>query len=231
MRVHERGVEIAVAGRLLSGRLQVPERASGLVLLAGEPEDGRAVGVAERVAGTLHAGGLATLGLALRTADESEADAWRLRHDATVTVLAHRLEVARDWLQRDAALSLLPVGYLGLGLGAAAVLVASTYQPFGVQAVVTLGGRPDLAGDALAQVRVPTLLLAGQEDEDGRALVLGAFEALRGRKALRPVPGLSRFLEERLPLEGAARMAGAWLHDCFRAVAGPGVLAWSGEQA
>jgi dienelactone hydrolase len=229
MRVHERDVEFAVAGRLLSGRLEVPERTSGLVVLAEESGD-RFEASGAHLARAFHAAGLATLRPHLRTADEELAEEWTLRDGSNIELIAHRLEVARDWLQRDDALSLLPLGYLGTGIGAAAVLVASAHQPRGVQAVVTVGGRPDLAGGFLPEVRVPTLLLVGEDDEDGSAVVRRALDALVTRKALRSVPGASHRFEEPSALEHAARLAAAWFSDCFRTVAGPGVLEWMGEQ-
>jgi putative phosphoribosyl transferase len=228
MRVYERDVEIAVAGRLLGGRLSVPERALGLVLLAtdGAGQDGPR---SQHVARVLHAAGIATLRLNLRTAEEELAQEWTLREGSNVELVAHRLEVARDWLQRDDNLSLLPVGYLGWGLGAAAALVAAAHQPRGVQAVVTLGGRPDMAGAFLHEVRVPTLLLAPANDPDRVALHRRVLDSLGPRKALHLVEGASRGFPEEGPLTSAARLASAWFSDCFRAAAGPGVLEWKDE--
>ncbi|NTX15309.1 alpha/beta hydrolase [Myxococcus sp. CA051A] len=234
MRVHQRDVEVGVGGRLLSGRLIVPERASGLVILAGDADSPRADanGGGSGLQGVLHAAGLATLWLELRTADEELAEDWTLRQGSHVELIAHRLEVARDWLQRDESLSLLPVGYLGTGLGSAAVFVAAAHQPGGVQAVVTLGGRPDKAGALLADVRVPTLLIGAGDDADRVSLVRGVFDRLppKTRKALQLLDGASRGFPEPVPLASAGRMATAWFSDCFRAAAGPGVLEWTGEQ-
>ncbi|MFP2904011.1 hypothetical protein ACLESD_02840 [Pyxidicoccus sp. 3LFB2] len=228
MRVHDRDVEIGVAGRLLGGQLSVPERASGLVVLAtdGAGQDGRR---SVHVARVLHDAGLATLKLGLRTAEEEMAQEWTLREGSNVALVAHRLEVARDWLQRDDALSLLPVGYLGAGLGAAAVLVAAAHQPNGVQAIVTFGGRPDMAGEFLHELRAPTLLLAPANDADRVALNRRVFDALETRKALQLIEGASRGFPEDGPLVAAARLASAWFSDCFRAAAGPGVLEWTGD--
>lgn len=228
MRVHDRDVEIGVAGRLLGGQLSVPERSAGLVVLAvdGAGQDGRRSAHVTRV---LHASGLATLKLGLRTAEEELAQEWTLREGSNVELVAHRLEVARDWLQRDDLLSLLPLGYLGSGLGAAAALVAAAHQPRGVQAVVTFGGRPDMAGEFLHEVRAPTLLLAPEGDADRVALNRRVLDALKTRKALQLIEGATRGFPEDGPLVAAARMASAWFSDCFRAAAGPGVLEWTGE--
>jgi dienelactone hydrolase len=228
MRVHDRDVEIGVFGRLLGGQLSVPERASGLVVLAtdGAGQDGRRSVHLTRV---LHSVGLATLKLGLRTAEEELAQEWTLREGSNVELVAHRLEVARDWLQRNDALSLLPLGYLGSGLGAAAALVAAAHQPRGVQAVVILGGRPDMASEFLHEVRAPTLLLAPEDDADRAALHRRVLDALKTRKALQFVEGASRGFPEDEPLAAAARMASAWFSDCFRAAAGPGVLEWTGD--
>ncbi len=230
MRVHDRDVEIGVAGRLLEGQLSVPERASGLVVLAtdGAGQDGRR---SLHVLHVLHAAGLATLKLGLRTAEEEMAQEWTLREGSNVELVAHRLEVARDWLQRDDALSLLPLGYLGAGLGAAAVLVAAAHQPHGVQAIVTFGGRPDMAGEVLHELRAPTLLLAPADDADRVALNRRVYDALKTRKALRLIEGASRGFPEDGPLAAAARLASAWFSDSFRAAAGPGVLEWTGDSS
>jgi putative phosphoribosyl transferase len=230
MRVHDRDVEIGVAGRLLGGQLSVPERAAGLVVLAtdGAGQDGRR---SLHVLRVLHDAGLATLKLGLRTAEEELAQEWTLREGSNVELVAHRLEVARDWLQRDDALSLLPLGYLGAGLGAAAVLVAAAHQPHGVQAIVTLGGRPDMAGAFLHELRAPTLLLAPAGDADRVALNRRVFDALAPRKALHLIEGASRGFPEDGPLVSAARLAAAWFSDCFRAAAGPGVLEWTGDSS
>ncbi|MCP3101993.1 alpha/beta hydrolase [Myxococcus sp. K15C18031901] len=230
MRVRERDVEVGVGGRLLAGRLAVPERVAGLVLLTGgdlSTRDGRTRFIRE----ALHAAGLGSLWLELRTADESLAEDWTLRPGSQVELVAHRLEVARDWLQRDVSSSLLPVGYLGTGLGSAAVLVAAAHQPQGVQAVVALGGRPDLAGALVSDVRVPTLLLGAGDDEDRVALVRRVRDALSPgtRAALQLVDGATRNFPEPEAWATAARLAVAWFRDCFRAAAGPGVLEWTGE--
>jgi putative phosphoribosyl transferase len=125
-------------------------------------------------------------------------------------VLAGRLRLATAWAQADQDLMELPLGYFGASTGAAAALIAAAEEKEGVRAVVSRGGRPDLAGQALPKVRAPTLLIVGSEDTEVLTLNRTALDRLRVEKRLEVVPGASHLFEEPGTLDTAAELAAAW---------------------
>src|SRR5215831_3264626 len=164
MNVAIREQEIRIAPEGLSGDLVVPEQASGMVLFAHGSGSSRHSPRNRYVASVLQRGGFGTLLLDLLTAAEEEVDAvsGHLRFD--IDFLAGRLLEATDWLQRESATSKLPLGYFGASTGAGAALVAAAERAGSIRAVVSRGGRPDLAGSALERVQAPTLLIVGGND-------------------------------------------------------------------
>jgi len=194
----------------LEGNLTIPDRARGIVLFAHGSGSSRHSPRNRFVAAELQRDGLATLLIDLLTSDEEELD-WRtrrLRFD--IGLLAGRLVTVTDWLTQELDTRNLKIGYFGASTGAAAALVAASERPENVGAVVSRGGRPDLAAAALPYVKAPTLLIVGGED----GLVIGmneeAFELLPVEKKFVIVPGASHLFEEPGALEKVARLAVDW---------------------
>jgi len=196
------------AGRvMLEGVLAVPADARGVVAFAHGTGSGRLSPRNRQVAAALQRRGLATLLLDLLTAgEEGRLDA--LRFD--VELLTRRLDQAIDWLQRELTTSRLPLGLFGASTGAAAALRAAALKPEAVAAVVSRGGRPDLAGGALAAVRAPTLLIVGGRDGQVLDLNRAAKSHFTGRCELAVIPGAGHLFEEPGALDEAARLAGDW---------------------
>ena len=199
-------LEVAIPGQdvTLSGTLIVPPRASGVVAFAHGSGSSRFSPRSRFVAEVLHAAGLGTLLFDLLTEEESE-DRARV---FDIPLLAQRLLVATDWLVGRS--DRLPVGYFGASTGAAAALVAAAERPELVGAVVSRGGRPDLAGARLGDVRAPTLLIVGGEDYQVLQLNRAAAHALRCPKQLVVIPGATHLFEEPGTLEAAAQHAAGW---------------------
>jgi putative phosphoribosyl transferase len=217
-------VAIPVAEALLEGALTVPEGARGVVVFAHGSGSGRHSSRNRSVADTLNDAGIGTLLIDLLTAAEERTDraTGELRFD--IELLAGRVIGATDWLRAQSTVGSLPVGLFGASTGAAAALVAAAERPDAVRAVVSRGGRPDLAGDALHRVRAPTLLIIGGNDELVLGLNRGALQALPGEKQLVVVPGATHLFEQPGALEAVARLAAEWFtrylpddHDALKA--------------
>ena len=204
-----RAVRVPAGAVTLEGDLHVPDGARGVVLFAHGSGSGRHSPRNRFVARRLNEAALATLLIDLLTLDEEagEARGGMVRFD--IGLLAERLGHASDWLSRDPATASLKLGYFGASTGAAAALVAASRRPE-VGAVVSRGGRPDLAGPALARVQAPTLLIVGGDDVPVIALNEEAMRALRCDKLLEIVPNASHLFEEPGALEEVARLAAAW---------------------
>jgi putative phosphoribosyl transferase len=203
-------VRIQAGGVTLEGDLQVPERAIAVVLFAHGSGSGRHSTRNRFVAGELQAAGLATLLIDLLTAKEEVVDqhTGHLRFD--IPLLAERLVAATRWLGDDPSTHSLMVGYFGASTGAGAALVAAAAEPDRVGAVVSRGGRPDLAGDALPRVRAPTLLIVGGSDLPVVDLNRAAMARLRSETRLEIVPGATHLFEEPGALEIVAHLARDW---------------------
>jgi putative phosphoribosyl transferase len=206
----ERAVEIPADGVRLMGDLTVPPEAAGIVVFAHGSGSGRFSPRNRAVAGMLADAGLATLLMDLLTAEE-EAEDLRTGHlRFNVGLLGRRVIAAIDWLATDAATGQLPVGCFGASTGAAAALIAAAERPRRVRAVVSRGGRPDLAGDALRRVTAPTLLIVGGEDVEVLRLNQRALEDLAGETRLEIVPGATHLFEEPGALAHVAALARDW---------------------
>jgi putative phosphoribosyl transferase len=210
MEVVERGVTIPIGPISLEGSLVVPEPVLGVVLFAHGSGSGRHSPRNRYVAGVLQAGGIATLLIDLLTEDEEQVDlaTRHLRFD--IPLLAERLVGAIDWLGREASTAPLPVGLFGASTGGGAALMASVARPERVRAVVSRGGRPDLADTALPEVVAPTLLVVGGLDDVVIALNQVAMEQMHGETELRIVPGATHLFEEPGTLEQVAALARDW---------------------
>lgn len=206
-----RGVSIPADGVSLLGDLTLPEVPSGVVLFAHGSGSGRLSPRNGFVASRLNEQGLATLLIDLLTEEEERAEAVSRHLRFDIGMLAERLGGATQWLRQDPKLQSLPIGYFGASTGAGAALVAAVRHPDDVAAVVSRGGRPDLAGDALPRVGAATQLIVGSRDETVLALNQQALAALTVEpKALEVVPGATHLFEEPGTFERVADLAAAW---------------------
>jgi putative phosphoribosyl transferase len=194
----------------LAGELAVPASARCVVLFAHGSGSSRLSPRNRHVAGALGSSGLATLLLDLLTEDEESADEERRQLSFDIPLLAGRLGAAMDWLSEDSRTARLPIGLFGASTGAAAALVAASRRPDDVVAVVSRGGRPDLAGPALGLVRAPTLLVVGGRDRIVLELNRSAAEQLGAEHRIEVVEGATHLFEEPGALERVAELAGDW---------------------
>jgi putative phosphoribosyl transferase len=206
----ERPVQIPQDGVAVQGDLTIPEGAAGIVVFAHGSGSSRHSPRNRMVAATLRARGLGTLLMDLLTAEEEAAERWSRHLRFDIGLLARRLAGAAEWLAEEPAARDLAIGYFGASTGAAAALVAAAHRPAGVAAIVSRGGRPDLAGDRLPDVRAPTLLIVGALDEVVIGLNRSAYDRLTVERRLEIVPGAGHLFEEPGALEEVARLAGDW---------------------
>ena len=198
------------AGVTLEGNLGVPKRARGVVLFAHGSGSSRHSPRNRYVARVLQGAGLATLLIDLLTPDEEAADVWRGRLRFDVGLLARRLVGATDWLKQNRDTRDLPLGYFGASTGAGAALVAAVERLDVVSAIVSRGGRLDLAGAALPRVKAPTFLVVGGLDYPVLAINRDALDKLGVEKELILIPGATHLFAEPGALEEVARLATKW---------------------
>ncbi|WP_034594048.1 dienelactone hydrolase family protein [Hamadaea tsunoensis] len=204
---------IPAAGAALDGDLDRPDGATGIVLFAHGSGSSRHSARNRAVAAELRRHRLATLLVDLLTAEEEVVDARTRELRFDIDLLADRLIGIVDWLGGQPETAALPVGLFGASTGAAAALVAAAERPLAVRAVVSRGGRPDLAGPAVARVAAPTLLLVGERDPEVLRLNEAAREALRCRTLLRVIPTATHLFEEPGTLEQVAALAAEWFGE------------------
>jgi dienelactone hydrolase len=210
--VREETVRVKAGTVLLEGNLSVVEEARGVVLFAHGSGSSRNSPRNRFVARSLQEAGLATLLMDLLTREEEAVDAYTAHLRFDIEMLAERLVGATDWLLRDPRTAELDVGYFGASTGAGAALVAAAQRSEVVGAVVSRGGRPDLAGPALRQVRAPSLLIVGERDVPVIRLNRDAlFQLGSQKKKLVIVPGATHLFEEPGTLTEVARLASDWL--------------------
>jgi putative phosphoribosyl transferase len=197
-------------GGALDGDLAVPFPALGVVVFAHGSGSSRHSPRNRSVAAALQREGLATLLVDLLTAAEAEQDRMTRELRFDLTLLADRLDAVLDWAGQAPSTSALPVGLFGASTGAGAALVTAARAPDRVRAVVSRGGRPDLAGDALPRVRCPVLLLVGGRDEQVVHLNEQARQLLAAPNELLVVPGATHLFQEPGALEDVARLAASW---------------------
>ncbi len=196
----------AEPGLLLNGDLWVPEDAAGLLIFAHGSGSSRLSPRNREVAGQLNERGLATLLFDLLT-DEEAGDRAKV---FDIDLLAERLAAVTRWAQAEPGIDDLPLGYFGASTGAAAALCAATALGSGIGAVVSRGGRPDLAAPRLAEVEAPTLLIVGGADWQVLGLNEEAAKLLRCEHELAVVPGATHLFEEPVALERVSELAAAW---------------------
>lgn len=205
--VHRELVNIAVEGGAVEGMLALPADPLGVVLFAHGSGSGRTSPRNNQVAAQLRAAGLATLLMDLLTGPEDRGSA--IRFD--IGLLSARLELAGRWLDTQRLTAGLPLCLFGASTGAAAALRMAAAQPERVRAVVSRGGRPDLAGiPVLGTLQAPTLLIVGGLDVDVLELNRRAAGAMRCRHELAVIPGATHLFEERGALDEVAALAARW---------------------
>lgn len=203
---HERNVQIILRELALEGILGLPPDPSGIIVFAHGSGSGRLSPRNNFVAHHLQQNGLATLLLDLLTPDEAEDR----RKVFDIDLLADRLLVAKAWLEEEPRTKKLGIGYFGASTGAGAALQAAAREPSNVHAVVSRGGRPDLAEPYLSSVTAPTLLIVGGWDEPVIEMNQSAYEMLICEKKLIIVPGATHLFEEPGTLEQVAEHACRW---------------------
>jgi pimeloyl-ACP methyl ester carboxylesterase len=213
-RCNMRSVHIVTdADALLTGDLDVPDGAVGLIVFAHGSGSGRRSPRNRQVAGALHHAGLATLLVDLLTADEARIDEVTAEHRFDIDLLARRLAAVIDWAGEERDVGGLPIGLFGASTGAAAALVAAALASDRVGAIVSRGGRPDLAGAAIGLVRAPTLLIVGGEDREVLRLNQRVLARFRTEVSLEIVPGAGHLFEEPGTLDRVAILAARWFLD------------------
>ncbi len=206
-----REVAIRAGDVQLGVTLGVPAEPHGIVLFAHGSGSSRHSPRNKHVAHVLQGGGFATLLMDLLTREEELVDARTGHLRFNISLLAERLVGATDWVASQRALAELPIGYFGASTGAAAALIAAAQRPGVVLAVVSRGGRPDLAATVLPRLRVPTLLIVGGADTSVIRINQDAFELMRmPDRQLQIVPGAGHLFEEPGALDRVAGLARNW---------------------
>ncbi|MFW6061361.1 MAG: dienelactone hydrolase family protein [Planctomycetota bacterium] len=206
----EQIVQIPAGEVTLQGRLALPDQACGIVVFAHGSGSSRFSPRNRFVADELQQAGLATLLFDLLSADEEAVDV-RTRHlRFDISLLARRVCQAKAWLDGQDTIRSLSVGYFGASTGAAAALVAAAREPGRVSAIVSRGGRPDLAGNSLPEVRAATLLIVGERDTEVLELNRRARALMKAETELTIVPGASHLFEEAGALEKVSAHATDW---------------------
>ncbi|CAD5378439.1 Alpha/beta hydrolase [Pseudomonas sp. OF001] len=217
-KVPQRSLRLDLKDGVLHGELAVPEDAEGLVVFAHGSGSSRFSPRNQQVARFFNDLGLGTLLLDLLTEDEQDIDEATREFRFDIPLLARRLVTVVDWLHGDERLQELVVGLFGASTGAAAALICAAQRHELVAAVVSRGGRTDLAGDALEHVRAPSLLIVGGEDGVVLALNRESLMRLAGIKRLEVVPGATHLFEEPGKLLKVAELAGEWFLRYLRRI-------------
>jgi dienelactone hydrolase len=207
---NERVVTVAADSASLEGNLTSPAGAAGVILFAHGSGSSRHSPRNRYVARVLNRAGLATLLLDLLTPEQEAIDLRTAHLRFDITLLSRRLVAATEWLRHEAETRLLRVGYFGASTGGGAALVAAAERPREVAAVVSRGGRPDLAGPSLPRVQASTLLIVGGRDKPVIGMNRDAMTRMRCETRLEIVPGATHLFEEPGALDQVARLARDW---------------------
>ncbi len=210
MPVRSLAVRISCGRTSLEGDLGIPANAAGIVLFAHGSGSSRHSERNRAVAGVLQKAGIGTLLFDLLTASEERDDAATGQLRFGINLLSHRLVRATEHLAAIPTAHGLGIGYFGASTGAAAALCAAADFGKRIQAVVSRGGRPDLAGESLRSVKSPTLLIVGERDEDVVQMNRRAYDQLTCEKSFEIVPGASHLFPEPGALDEVARLATGW---------------------
>jgi dienelactone hydrolase len=213
---HATPVQVRAGSALIDGDLTIPERAVGLVLFAHGSGSSRFSTRNRAVAQALENGGFATLLLDLLTREEEAIDVRTCEYRFDIDRLGDRVVAAIDWASGKHEVAALPIACFGASTGAAAALIAAAERPNAVRAVISRGGRPDLAGNALPYVQAPTLLIVGGADDAVIELNQQAMRRMRALVSLEIVRGATHLFEEPGTLEEVSRLALAWCRHHLR---------------
>ena len=211
--IAEQMVEIPVGAVVLHGDLRIPPRPVGLVIFAHGSGSSRFSARNRQVAESLHSRGFATLLLDLLTPEEESVDLYTTQYRFDVARLGTRVAAAAEWAKTVPEVCELPIGLFGASTGAAAALIAAAERPNLVAAVVSRGGRPDLAGEALHRVSTPTLLIVGSADHPVIELNRKAMRRMPAEVDLQIVAGATHLFEQPGTLEEVERLAGDWFEQ------------------
>jgi putative phosphoribosyl transferase len=203
-------VKMVLRNSILSGDLIVPENAVGIVLFVSGCGNSRQNPRNLSVAHTFNAAGLGTLLFDLLTFEESELDAEGGDFRFNIEFLAQRLSEATVWTRNQEELENLPIGYLGAGIGSAAALLAAEMDDENIKAIVSRGGRLDLAPKALPFIQVPTLLIVGERDLKTLSLNSRAYDVMHCEKEMAIIPRAGHLLEEGSALKESAKLSAEW---------------------
>jgi pimeloyl-ACP methyl ester carboxylesterase len=221
-------VGIQLGYETVGATLAIPADAHGIILFAHGSGSSRFSRRNRAVAASLNQANFATLLLDLFTRSEEARDALTGELRFNIPFLAQRLADATEWVRKDPRTRALPIGYFGASTGAAAALVAAAEHPEGIRAVVSRGGRPDLAGGSLVHVRAPTLLIVGERDVEVLHLNRLAQQQLRSPSKIEIVPEATHLFEEPGALEKVAALAKNWFAVHLEA---PALIDGSGVRA
>jgi dienelactone hydrolase len=203
-------IQVNAGSVSLNGELKVPEKATGIVLFAHGSGSSRHSPRNQYVARVIHDAGVGTLLFDLLTREEEVIDNYTREFRFDINLLARRLVAATKWLAGEKATSHLRPGYFGSSTGGGAALVAAAELGEEIAAVVSRGGRPDLAGKALGRVTAPTLLIVGGLDEPVIRMNQHAYDQLNCEKELKIIPGATHLFAEAGKLEAVASLAATW---------------------
>lgn len=213
-------VQVATDAVQLDGYLSVPSGARGIVAFAHGSGSSRHSSRNQFVASVLVDNGLATLLFDLLTAEEERVDVRTREHRFDIPLLARRVSGAVDWLRGQAETQELKAGLFGASTGAAAALIAAADKPDIVRAVVSRGGRPDLAEDSLPRVQAPTLLIVGGNDAPVIDMNREAMARMQNEVEMQIVPGATHLFQESGALEQVADLAAGWFNTYLTATSG-----------
>ena len=213
MKIKSRPIYIQVDDSEIQGDLNIPEHSTALVVFAHGSGSSRHSPRNKFVAEVLNEGSIATLLIDLLTPDEEVVDMETRHLRFNIQLLASRLSSITNWMRTQSATERLHIGYFGASTGAAAALVAAAKHPEAVEAIVSRGGRPDLAGPRLINVHAPTLLIVGGNDPIVIQLNRQAAAELRVDYRLEIIPGAGHLFEEPGALEHVAELAREWFED------------------
>lgn len=208
--IHCEEIEIQVARNVIKGDLCMPPDASGVVIVAHGAGSSRKSPRNQYVAQILQGAGLATLLMDLLSEEEEQVDMYTRKLRFDIPLLAGRVDTAADWIKNNNRTAELPIGFFGASTGAAAALIASIQRPDSVRAIVSRGGRPDLAGNVLPEVKPPTLLIVGARDQEVLEKNQESLKKLNTEKSLVIVPGATHLFEEPGKLDEVAGHARRW---------------------